>query len=138
MRSSECIVRRGESAPVFLLERALRIFPTYWAALAAALLLRLAAAAMHPAAWDAGLPHGATEWIGEILLLQPYLGTPGFLMVSWTLVFELGFYVLAAGALVARRRNMPSAGLVALGALLCAWPWSRWQPAALLVLGRWP
>ncbi len=130
--------RLGESAAEFLVDRALRIFPTYWAALTAALSLRVAADAMHPSGWDAGLPQGVWTWLGEIFLLQPYMGFSGFLMVSWTLVFELGFYLLAATALVARRGGLRCRWLIAAGAVLCGWTWSDWRPAALLVLDRWP
>ena len=42
------------------------------------------------------LPAGPIDAIYNVLLLEPYLGVPSFLLVSWSLVYELGFYALAA------------------------------------------
>jgi peptidoglycan/LPS O-acetylase OafA/YrhL len=131
-------VRRNESASVFMIERTLRIYPTYWAALLVTLAVRTAAANIRHRAGLADLPAGTTAWLGDLLLLQPYFGTTAYVMVSWSLVYELGFYLLAALALVAHRRAIQSSWLMLAGGLICLWPLSPWQPTALLVLGRWP
>jgi peptidoglycan/LPS O-acetylase OafA/YrhL len=130
--------RRGESVPVFLAERGLRIFPVYWAALAAAVLLRLAALPFRHASLAAALPASARAWVGDLLLVQPYVGTDAYVMVSWSLVFELGFYVLAAGALAGRRLGARPGWLLAGGAGACFWFLVGQPPRALFVLGRWP
>ena len=143
--SGWCIAQRlqtavlhGESASLFLLERGLRIFPTYWAALLVTLTIRLAATAWRHGPGLADLPSGLVAWFGDVLLVQPYLGTSAYVMVSWSLVYELGFYLLAACALAAHRWNVRGAWLLVLGGLLCLWPLVHWRPTALLVLGRWP
>ena len=42
------------------------------------------------------IPANAIAWLGNILLIQPYVGGPSLLLVSWSLVFEVGFYILVA------------------------------------------
>jgi peptidoglycan/LPS O-acetylase OafA/YrhL len=130
--------RRHESGGRFLRERVLRIFPTYWAALALLLLTRLAAQPFnHTPLWS-NLPAGPLGWCGDLLLLNPYVGAPATLIVSWSLVYELGFYALGALALLLRRRGISSAGLVATGLLLCAWPLLPFDSVATHVLRLWP
>jgi peptidoglycan/LPS O-acetylase OafA/YrhL len=129
--------RRKEPVPVFLCERALRIYPTYWAALGLTLALRLAAVPFNTTHLAANLPSGPRGWIADLFLLNPYLKVPATLIVSWSLVFELGFYLLAAGALILRRRG-PASALVLLGMLLCLWPLTGWQFRLTYVLGLWP
>lgn len=132
-------IRRHESPGVFLVERGLRIFPTYWAALFITIGAECASALVRGLPITSVLPTSAIAWWGEMTLTQPYLGTNAIVMVSWSLVFELGFYVIAAGALAVRRQfglSWPAALLV--GGLLCLWPFSPWQPTLGLVLDRWP
>jgi len=130
--------RRGESAGVFLRERALRIFPTYWAALALALALRLIAVPFNHTTVASNLPATAQGWIADLLLINPYLDVPFSLTVSWSLVYELGFYGLAAAVLVLGRRALSPVSLVILGLLLCLWPWLDLDLKPTFVLGRWP
>ncbi|MFI5357302.1 MAG: acyltransferase family protein [Opitutales bacterium] len=130
--------QRGESPGHFALERFLRIFPVYWLCLVMAIGLRLLAAPVRQVPLGSCLPAGPGAWWGDLLLLQPYFGTTSYLVVSWSLVYELGFYALAAGALTARRWIGGSLWLVGTGLLLCLWsaggPHMRW----LLVFDRWP
>ncbi|MBW7895542.1 MAG: acyltransferase [Opitutaceae bacterium] len=131
--------RRDESTWAFLLERGLRIFPTYWIALAVTLALQTASAAVRGLPPSLALPPTAQAWLGDIALLQPYLHTPVALMVSWSLVYELGFYVIATGVLALRRKMEFHTSLaLTVGALLCLWLVSPWQPQVGYVLGRWP
>jgi exopolysaccharide production protein ExoZ len=129
--------RRKEPAQVFLRERALRIYPTYWAALGLALALRLAAVPFNTTHVADNLPSGPQGWIADLFLLNPYLKTPATLVVSWSLVYELGFYLLAAGALTLRRR-VSAATLVLLGMLLSLWPLTGWQFRLTYVISLWP
>jgi exopolysaccharide production protein ExoZ len=130
--------RRSEPAGAFLRERALRIFPTYWAALAILVVVRLAALPFNHAPLAQSLPVTARGWVGDLLLVNPYLGVPPTLLVSWSLVYELGFYALGAAALVLGRRSFRPAMLVALGAVLCLWPLAGLNLRAAYVLGLWP
>jgi exopolysaccharide production protein ExoZ len=131
--------RRKEPVQIFLRERALRIYPTYWAAFGLALALRLAAVPFNTTHLADNLPSDARSWLANLFLLKlnPYLNTTFILLVSWTLVFELGFYLLAAGALILRRR-VPVSTLALLGMLLCLWPLSGWQFRLTYMLGLWP
>ena len=131
--------QRDETAALFCIERGLRIFPTYWAAVALTLLLRLASAPFNTTRFSDNFPAAAAEWIGTLLLLDPYLGTKPYLVVSWSLVYELGFYGCAALALQAMRWRVDQRLLFALGALLCLVPWIfRGSPLPWVVLGLWP
>lgn len=131
--------RRKEPVQFFLRERALRVYPTYWAALGLALVLRLAAVPFNNTHLADNLPPDARNWLANLFLLNlnPYLKTTFTLLVSWTLVFELGFYLLAAGALILRRR-VPASTLALLGILLCLWPLAGWRFQLTYVLALWP
>ena len=130
--------RRNESAGVFLRERVLRIFPTYWAALALTLITRLVAVPINHTTVAHTLPATALGWIGDLLLINPYLDVPSSITVSWTLVFELGFYGIASGVLMLGRRTPPATALVFFGLLLCLWPQLQWHMKLTYVLERWP
>ena len=131
--------RREESVLHFLRERALRIYPAYWAALALLFAVRLAAVPFNTTRLADNLPAGALAWLGDLFLLQPYFGTVPALVVSWSLVYELGFYALGAGALALRARGVPSSILVVLAALLALPAALGWRsPTVLTVLGLWP
>jgi len=73
-------------------------------------------------------------------LVEPYLGRGSYLLVSWSLVFELGFYLCAAMALVAARRRIGSgSALFVAGSLLCFMPWAaHLMPPPWRVLELWP
>jgi peptidoglycan/LPS O-acetylase OafA/YrhL len=133
-------MRTKESGGHFAIERALRIYPTYWAALFATILLRAAAVPFNTENFSHSVPGGLVDWIGSIFLLSPYLGRDPFLVVSWSLVFELGFYLCATAALVAARRRIAGGTLLFLiGCAMCVPPrttqgWdSIWR-----VLELWP
>lgn len=130
--------RRDESAVVFMRERALRIFPTYWAVLALTWAARLAAVPFNHTTFSANLPSGSLSWIGDLLLIQPYLDVPASLGVSWTLVCELAFYALASGILVLGPRALPTFAVALLGLVLCLWPLLGLNLRIAFVLDRWP
>ncbi len=75
----------------FLVHRAVRIYPTYWVwCLPIAVLF-----ALNPGMVNSS--HGRPDVIRSLLLL-PQQNLP-LLLVSWTLVYEMFFYLLFAGAL---------------------------------------
>jgi peptidoglycan/LPS O-acetylase OafA/YrhL len=131
---------RGESAGHFAAERLLRIYPTYWAALFGAILLRLAPVPFNTAHLAGSLPGGWADWLGSVFLVSPYIGRSPYVLVSWSLVYELGFYLCAAIALFSARRRIARGNtLFVLGCLLCLPPWTAhgasppWR-----VLDLWP
>lgn len=129
---------REESAGHFLRDRFLRIYPTYWAALLATLALRLAALPFNSTQFGDAFPPTPAAWAGTLLLLDPYLGTPGYLTVSWSLVFELGFYLCAALALIVGPRRLDEKLVFLAGAALCAVPWVFPTGSPWIVLDLWP
>ncbi len=132
--------RVNESGFHFAIERLLRIFPTYWAALAVLVAIRLAAVPFNSAHLSGCTPEGWQGWLGSILLLDTYMGRGSFLEVSWTLVYELGFYLCATIALMAAtRRVVKFRVLFILGCLMCLFPWTAHGGSApWRVLALWP
>lgn len=95
-------VRRGRLSSGFLANRCLRIFPPYWAACVMAALAGLAALPFNRGfLWASGdqpgvLPETFTDGLSHLLLLDPALGRPAYLLVSWTLTLEISFYLFTA------------------------------------------
>jgi exopolysaccharide production protein ExoZ len=131
---------RGESGFHFAIERLLRIYPTYWAALLLAIAIHVAALPFNAGLLAGAVPSGFSGWLGSFLILEPYFGRSSFLLVSWSLVYELGFYLCAAIALEATRRRMGSGPFLFLaGSLLCFAPWvAHGFPPPWRVLELWP
>ncbi|HKS62671.1 MAG TPA: acyltransferase [Xanthobacteraceae bacterium] len=69
----------------FLVRRALRIYPPFWAAYALSAVI----------VWSIGLQ---TNWSWVAALLLPSRATPAIYLPLWTLIFEVFFYALAAFA----------------------------------------
>jgi peptidoglycan/LPS O-acetylase OafA/YrhL len=98
----------------FLVARALRIYPTY----VAALLIEVAVLYANAHYW--GRPFGYTSWtiLSNCLLIQDLVGQPSIDLVNWTLCVELRFYLvmaLVAGAVL--RGNVAVLLGIALAAL---------------------
>lgn len=130
--------RRNESCRHFLRERAFRIFPTYWAALALLLLSRVAAMPFNHVPLAQNLPSAGRVWLGDAFLISQYLDVTPTLLVSWSLTFEIGFYLIAALGLRLRRTGVYPGGILLLGSLVCLWPLIPHRPAFFFVLNLWP
>jgi exopolysaccharide production protein ExoZ len=108
--SGYCIAERAaralaknESARAFLLDRALRILPTYWAALIIAMVLAVIALPFNhlpllraPGTTYGALPSTLWAFLGEVALLAPFKNIQPYLMVSWTLTCEIVFYLMVS------------------------------------------
>ncbi|MBI2814088.1 MAG: acyltransferase [Opitutae bacterium] len=157
--------RQHGTARRFTLDRLLRIYPAYWAALIVTMLLNLAGALVKGQSVldPAVLPAGPAQWLTAALAIEPWLDQPTYLLVAWTLTYEVGFYILAASALgLALRARRPWIGFAWAGGwlilglipathawlpLLILWPhfalggvvWLAWQiapsPATRLASG---
>lgn len=105
-------VSRQRTAGQFLADRAWRIFPVYWAVAVPWILLGLSAGAL-------GLVQAANS-----LLLWPawWSGLDSlFIGVSWTLTYELAFYLCVAAAICLRSPIFP---LILFGLALLARPFT--------------
>ena len=76
----------------FLVARALRIYPTYVAALALQMLVLAADAHL----WGRAFPYTAAQVLANATLFENYLGVPSLDLVNWTLGVELKFYLVMA------------------------------------------
>jgi peptidoglycan/LPS O-acetylase OafA/YrhL len=131
--------RQGGPLGAFLSDRLLRIFPPYWVALAGALALNLAGQWSHagaPANPEA-FPSG-WQWLTAGTATAHWLGHPTFLLVAWSLSYEIAFYFLAAlGFWLVSLGRRPWLGF-AWGLLLAGvglTPFARdWMPVLVL----WP
>ncbi|WP_214350562.1 acyltransferase family protein [Pseudomonas congelans] len=128
------IVSRGrfQSAPEaqrFLFNRVSRIYPTYWLYF----FITLAVYLLQPGMVNSG--HGSSNLIMSFLLLPN--DKVLLVMVAWSLLFELWFYVVFSGFLLFRERNLPF--------LLGAWSliivvfntladWQDYSPAVKIIL----
>lgn len=92
----------------FLADRILRIYPTYWAACLLALATHAAASLQNPQVLAANLPASGRQWLANLLLIEPYLQVPTLLLVSWSLVYEVTFYLVAAAGMGLLRTGVPA------------------------------
>jgi peptidoglycan/LPS O-acetylase OafA/YrhL len=94
------VVHGPETAKRFLLRRIARIYPPYFVVTLGILVLFL----LKPDMVNSSQAQGPD--ILSSFLLLPQVGLP-LLLVSWTLVFEMYFYIVLALALIAPRRLQP-------------------------------
>ncbi len=96
-------IRRRKLSGRFLASRFLRIFPPYWAACGVAAAAALAALPFNHALLFAvpplygALPGTPGLFFRHCFLLDPFYADPhGYLLVAWTLSWELSYYLMAA------------------------------------------
>jgi exopolysaccharide production protein ExoZ len=104
-------VSRNRTPPQFLQDRAWRIFPIYWVIAVPWLLLALSAGAIEP-----------LRALSSLILIPHWLGfNSTFIGVTWTLVYELAFYLSVAAAI---RLKSPVIPLCLFAAALLARPFT--------------
>lgn len=109
------ILRKGSSWD-FLKNRFWRLMPTYWLAFVVTIILNLASSPFNKTNLLASFPESIQSWIGNFFLIQPYLNVPFYVVVYWSLVIELGFYIITATLLMIRNKiNQNLALLIATG-----------------------
>jgi len=99
----------------FLQDRLLRIYPTYWVACLLSILANVLVAPFNHVPLRANLPAGPGAALANAFLVEPYAGVPSLLLVSWSLVFELGFYFMVAAGFALWRRGVNHWLLLGLG-----------------------
>lgn len=105
-------IQRGDSGKTFLKKKFARIFPTYWLAIALAVLLRMAfqqTFAPHPHFW-------------RIFFLIP-LEAPYLLNGEWTLLCDMLYYLIGAVFIGHKRSRFFPAFLAAWGCVLLVGVW---------------
>lgn len=133
------MIELGENPWMFLPDRFLRIFPAYWAALALSIVIAVLSAPFSSGKLEESLPDGLQGLLADVFLVHLHFQMPATLLVSWSLVHELAFYVLAASAfLLAARLHRPRlAGcFVVATAALALNP--GYLPRFLISLKFWP
>ena len=83
---------RNKTPANFLLSRALRIFPTFWASL----LAQWAVIHASGVYWHIQPAFSARNYLPNALLIDTTLSLPSVDWISWTLSIEVKFYILAA------------------------------------------
>lgn len=129
---------KGAGPGKFLEQRLLRIFPMYWAAAFAQVVLQLVSSLFNQSHWSRVLPPDLLSAFASVLLLEPYFGIPSLMLVSWSLVYEWGFYVLMALALFPMRAGVPGILLLIGGLILAGLGIAGFFSGPLMVLKFWP
>lgn len=132
-------LKKNETARHFAVDRVLRIFPTYWAACLFAILVAVMASPFSAGKLVASLPAGPLGLLGDVFLIHPYLNVPPVLGVSWTLVYEVGFYLMtAAGLSLAARCKRLDLVVVAGGILAVVGVVGMGNFRVFYLLNHWP
>ena len=90
------IIIKNKTPWDFIKNRFLRLFPVYWLAFFLTIAINLIAAPFnHTGLWN-NLPATWQVWLGNIFLIQPYLQVPNYVVVYWSLVVEVAFYLVVS------------------------------------------
>ncbi|MET7455769.1 acyltransferase [Streptomyces sp. NPDC005574] len=117
-------LERGGCVRTFWISRVFRIYPMWAVAVASVLALRLLGVAA--VRTDVAGQRPLTVALAHLTMLQELLGTPGVLLVLWTLSYEMAFYLLVVALFTVRlhRRSTTAAvtlaGFAAVAALAAA------------------
>lgn len=131
-------LNKGKSPFAFIRDRLLRIFPVYWCALLSQIVLQILSSPFNRSPWRDALPEGHKEWLASIFLIEPYLGLPSRLLVSWSLVYEWGFYVLMAVGLLMSMLRFHGVLIFTLATALSFFGLAGHSSGLLFVLKFWP
>jgi exopolysaccharide production protein ExoZ len=105
----ESIARRAtvpeSGATAFWLDRGLRIYPVFWAALLFASLLASVATPFNGASFSSAWPPSLPAAITDLSLVAHWLEQPSGLLVSWSLNYEIAFYLVVGLTLLPGLRS---------------------------------
>ena len=127
-----------QPASSFIKDRFLRIYPPYWAALGVSICLGFLFSPFSHAGDEVKLFPTPQVFLTNLALIEPYCGTPSALIVSWTLVYEFGFYLLVAVGLAIFNRFGLGRFWVGSGVCLAFASFLKLPQPAFLVLNYWP
>lgn len=111
-------LERHGSLARFWISRFFRLFPLYWATLVAVLALHALGTYSLPGDYTR---HELVATVVNTTMMQAFVSQPLALGLSWTLAFEMGFYLMVTGLFLAgaQRRSLPlAATLLALASAL--------------------
>ena len=94
------IILKNQSPWYFLKNRLLRLFPVYWLALITTIAINLISSPFNSTNFWDNLPDTWQSWVGNIFLIQPYIQVPNYVVVYWSLVVEIAFYLLVTLLLI--------------------------------------
>ncbi len=120
----------------FWRDRLLRIYLLYWAALAVSMLMALAATPFNGLSAGSALPASPLAWLGDLSLTHIWMGIETKLTVSWSLSFEIGFYLVVGAALLKPFHG--SRARLAMVMAITALSLSRSVTSYVPLLGLWP
>lgn len=87
---------KRETTWTFLKNRFWRLYPTYWLAFLLTFVLNVISSPFNRSDINHFMPASWQWWVGNAFLVQPYLGVSHYVVVYWSLVIEVGFYLIAA------------------------------------------
>ncbi|NQT13101.1 MAG: acyltransferase, partial [Planctomycetes bacterium] len=128
----------GHGARSFFKDRLLRVYPVYWAACILAVMVGLAALPFNRGSLAGTVPGSVRALLGNVFLLEPYLRVDPLLLVSWSLVFEVGFYLLVAIGIALRQLGASLWLLFGAAFILGVVGLAGVHPGPLYVLKFWP
>jgi peptidoglycan/LPS O-acetylase OafA/YrhL len=129
----------GAGVKDFLRDRLLRIYPVYWGACVAAIAMNALASPFNHVPIASSLPKDWAGAVANVFLLEPYMGgVPTLLLMSWSLVFEVGFYLMAALGFALWRSGINAWLLAGAGFALGIVGLLHAGDGPLYVLRRWP
>lgn len=94
------LVLSNGSPWTFIKNRVWRLLPVYWSAFLLTIVLNLVSSPLNRTSIWSNFPPSWQAWIGNLFLIQPYLDAPFYVVVYWSLVVEIGFYLIVAVLLV--------------------------------------
>lgn len=98
------ILKKNGNVWSFIRNRAWRLLPVYWIAFLVTIAFNFISSLFNKTSLWENLPSSWQGWIGNLFLIQPYLDTPFYVIVYWSLVVELEFYLLVACLLIIRNQ----------------------------------
>lgn len=131
--------RRKLGAWEFFRDRALRIYPAYWAACLAAIVANLIASPFNAVSIKDNFPLDWWSAVANVFLIEPYVGVDRLLLlVSWSLVYEIGFYAIVAIGFGLFRVGINIWLLFVGAAVLAVCGLLGWHQGVRYVLKFWP
>lgn len=105
------LVLNNGSSWSFIKNRAWRLLPVYWSAFFVTIVLNVVSSPFNRTSIGQNLPSSWQSWLGNLFLIQPYLKVPFYGVVYWTLVVEIGFYLIVAILLIIQKHINPKLAL---------------------------